>query len=166
MSLMRGLGFSFGIITLAGSSVAHARNYGMAGCGLGSVFISGRDVGAQSSAATTNGTGIQTFGITSGTSNCTPDQQKSAARIKQEYFVTTNLVDLEKEVSRGGGTVVENLGKMMGCSGENMSAFGTVLQENYSVIFAAPGGSAVLETIARVLEKDADLSSQCSNIRA
>src|SRR3954469_2639303 len=46
--------------------------YGMAGCGLGSlIFGPVNSPGAQILAATTNSTfGSQTFGITSGTSNC------------------------------------------------------------------------------------------------
>lgn len=56
------------VLLIAGT--AHAQ-YGMDGCGLGSIVF-GNDNGTlkQVIAATLNGTGMQTFGITSGTSNC------------------------------------------------------------------------------------------------
>jgi hypothetical protein len=166
MMLKRQWLIAAGLLATASSTSALARNYGMAGCGLGSVVVSGRSAGSQITAATTNGTGIKTFGITSGTSNCTGDGNKTAARIRQEYFVIANLNDLEKDISRGGGAVVENLGKMMGCSNDGIVEASAVLQQNHSVIFAAPGGSAVLETIARVLENDSQTAAQCSKIRA
>ena len=57
-------------ITLASSSAF--AGYGAAGCGLGSfVFGDNNSWWAQTLGATTNGTsGSQTFGITTGTSNC------------------------------------------------------------------------------------------------
>src|SRR6266571_3742686 len=42
--------------------------YGAAGCGLGSMVFGNQPGGVQVLAATTNATGIQTFGITTGTS--------------------------------------------------------------------------------------------------
>ncbi|MFN7453535.1 MAG: DUF3015 family protein, partial [Pseudobdellovibrionaceae bacterium] len=52
------------------SSVAMAKSYGDAGCGLGSVIFGNEKGFSQIFAATTNGTvGNQTFGISSGTSN-------------------------------------------------------------------------------------------------
>ncbi len=51
--------------------------YGMAGCGVGSLFISDKGKPMQLLAVTTNGTGVSqwigVFAITSGTSNCTED---------------------------------------------------------------------------------------------
>ncbi len=50
---------------------AHAAPYGEAGCGLGSMIFGDSPGFVQVLAATTNGcSGSQTFGITTGTSNC------------------------------------------------------------------------------------------------
>ena len=57
------------VIALGAPTAALAAPYGMAGCGLGSMLFG--DGGLQTSAATTNGiVANQSFGITSGTSNC------------------------------------------------------------------------------------------------
>ena len=63
---------AFAVTSLAAIGTASAdKVYNMAGCGLGSIVISS-DGFVQIFAATTNGsTANQTFGITSGTSNCT-----------------------------------------------------------------------------------------------
>ena len=148
------------------SGPALARNYGMGGCGLGSLVVSNKTWNAQTTAHTTNGTGTQTFGITSGTSNCTPDEQKSAARIRAEIFVSTNLNDLEKDIARGQGPTLQALGNLFGCSETARASLGEVLQDNHSVIFASPGGGAVLETITRVIDADQDLPHQCLKIPA
>ena len=60
----------FMVIGFSTALFADQKNYG---CGLGSMAFEGNDgLISQVSAATTNGTsGNQTFGITSGTSNCT-----------------------------------------------------------------------------------------------
>ena len=55
----------------AGTVQAQPGNYGDAGCGLGSILFGAKPGFVQVFAATTNGTfGSQTFGITTGTSNC------------------------------------------------------------------------------------------------
>ncbi len=58
------------------------KGYGMAGCGLGSLAFGDDNGKIQIIAATTNGTsGTQTFGITSGTSNCNPEDANVAANM-------------------------------------------------------------------------------------
>ena len=65
-----------------------ARNYGMAGCGLGSMII-GKE-GGQIFAATTNGTAYnQTFGISAGTSNC-DDSAAAEVADRMDKFVVAN----------------------------------------------------------------------------
>src|SRR6186713_935077 len=71
---MLGLGLFFT------SANAAADGYGPAGCGLGSMIFEPDSGFTQVFAATTNGTsGNQTFGITSGTSNCDPGAAKTAS---------------------------------------------------------------------------------------
>src|SRR4051812_44427690 len=61
-------------------------SYGMAGCGLGSLAIRDGSKWMQVVAATLNGTGVQTFGISFGTSNCTEDGVATAAREKEAFI--------------------------------------------------------------------------------
>ncbi len=71
---MKAVACSLGLLTyiyLASSPQASAAPYGTAGCGLGSIVIGSKPGMMQIFAATTNGTSAsQSFGITSGTSNC------------------------------------------------------------------------------------------------
>ncbi|HSR11213.1 MAG TPA: DUF3015 family protein, partial [Thermodesulfobacteriota bacterium] len=74
------------------------------GCGLGSIAWEGQNgLMSQTMAATTNGTfGNQTFGITSGTSNC--EQYKSFTyNEKVDTFVAENMDNLATDIARGQG---------------------------------------------------------------
>src|SRR5687767_10565283 len=83
-------------------TAAHAAPYGMAGCGLGSMVISS-DGFSQVFAATTNGTSAsQTFGITTGTSNCTRSGVVLADK-EQEAFFEANFTELRRDIAGGGG---------------------------------------------------------------
>src|SRR5258708_2095831 len=86
--------------------------YGAAGCGLGSMIISSGGI-VQIFAATTNGTSAnQTFGITSGTSNC-DDSEASASNTR--VFVEANRVALAKDISRGSGEPIAGLASISHC---------------------------------------------------
>src|SRR6476620_4123342 len=76
--------------------------YGMAGCGLGSlIFGPVNTPGAQILAATTNATfGSQTFGITSGTSNCVSGGVVALDR-EQTAFAEVNFNDLKRDMASG-----------------------------------------------------------------
>ena len=111
-------------------------------------------------AATTNGTSAsQTFGITSGTSNCDDtDAGGDSARI----FVEANRVALAKDISRGSGETLVALSSLAGCS--DSKAVGTALQHNFTAIFPSASASdeAVTGAIMSTLRSDASLS--CSAI--
>src|SRR5258706_1629657 len=81
--------------------------YGPAGCGLGSLIFSPDSGFTPIFAATTNGTSYtQTFGISSGTSNCDtgPSSSKSA-----KVYVETNREALAKDIARGSGETLAGL---------------------------------------------------------
>lgn len=110
-------------------SLSYARNYGAAGCGLGSVVVGGKD--NQIIAATLNATGYQTSGITSGTSNCTDHGAvKKSAQVTM--FLEVNKSSLAKDVARGEGETLAGLANILGCSSDNL---GTALKKNYQSIF-------------------------------
>jgi hypothetical protein len=87
--------------------------YGDAGCGLGSILFGDTRGAGQIFASTTNTTFYsQTFGITSGTSNCV-DVVPGYASARQ--FSETNRPALSKEIARGGGESVRALSSLGGC---------------------------------------------------
>jgi hypothetical protein len=131
----------------------HAK-YGAAGCGLGSMIISSGGI-VQIFAATTNGTSAnQTFGITSGTSNC---DDSEAASGSARVFVEANRAALSKDIARGNGETIVGLSAIAGCS--DSKAVGAVLQHNFTAIFpnASVSDEAVTDTIMGTLKSDASL---------
>lgn len=121
------------VLILSGSSAfAAGRGYGDAGCGLGSlVFGDDNRVFQQVIAHTLNGTGVQTFGISSGTSNC-DDHGATKGAQAVPAFIEMNSIALAKDASRGEGETLANLASLMGCSSSNL---GPALQKNYKPVF-------------------------------
>ncbi len=144
------------------SAVVYARDYGMAGCGLGSMII--KDDGfVQVFAATTNGTsGSQTFGITSGTSNCTKDGAVKAEREK-EAFVESAMAELTKDISKGEGEYLTTLASLYGCDNSATSKFSTSLKGKFDEISKSSDAQSMLSIIDRTVASDVELSKSCSN---
>jgi len=143
-----------------GTGTAFAKNYGAAGCGLGSVVM-GKD-GNQILASTTNGvSGNQTFGMTTGSLNCVPSGGKAAAIQQQEEFFAYNFQTLSKEIARGTGSSVTAFAGTLGCDASVQDAVGDTLRGSHDVIFSAPGAGAALATARNVLLTDAQLASFC-----
>lgn len=113
------------LVSLMTACFAQAANYGMAGCGLGSMLID--KSGSQVSAATTNGTGSQIFGITTGTSNCTDDGVAINDR-EQELFTEANFEVLKQEIAMGQGENLLALASLMGCDEAQSQVFTSSLQ--------------------------------------
>jgi hypothetical protein len=108
----------------------------MAGCGLGSIAIQSNDMISQVLAAFLNGTGVQTFGITSGTSNCTQDGVAHASREKDAY-VESNIADLRRDVAAGSGEYMASLAAFYNCRGEATKSFAAGLQRHQDQILGA-----------------------------
>lgn len=108
----------------------------MAGCGLGSMVIKENEKFQQVLAATLNGTGVQTSGMTFGTSNCTEDGMPSAAREK-DAFVEANYADLRRDLTVGEGAYLSSLASLYGCRGEAALGFGRALHKNQDKILSA-----------------------------
>jgi hypothetical protein len=109
---------------------AHAAAWGEAGCGLGSVIIGTKD--NQIIAATSNGLSEnQTFGITSGTSNCT-EGGSFKGRSAASMYIDYNKIQIAKDAARGNGETLATLGEIYGCKS---SSFTTSLKNNYQKIF-------------------------------
>jgi hypothetical protein len=128
--------------------------YGAAGCGLGSMAFGNTPGAVQILAATTNSLfGSQTFGITTGTSNCGEGVLKAGTR----DFVEANREALAKDISRGEGEAIGALTWMNGC--KDSREVGAALQSSFGKIFpsAETSNEAVTNAILNTLHSDASL---------
>lgn len=149
-------------ILVAGT--AQAKHFGMAGCGLGSLVFKDDEMATQILAATTNGTsGNQTFGITSGTSNCT-DDGVATAQGKVPLFIETNQLALANDIARGQGETLESLAAVLGCS--DSARLGSTLQRNYDSIFSNENirSSNVTGSILETVRGDSSLAGNCREL--
>lgn len=141
------LALAFGLL----STNAMARGYQAQGCGLGStLFTDGSSLVHQVLGATTNGTsGNQTFGMTSGTSNC---ELEASGRRAQMIFIEANKVALANDIARGGGDTLASLTRMYGCG--TVESVGPALQQSYSDVFPAENTTVehIDSTISKIVE--------------
>jgi hypothetical protein len=129
-------------LTLIFATTSFAADMGAArtntGCGVGSLLSLGTpndSILLQAFQATTNGTlGNQTFGITSGTSECTPPK-KFVQNERLNEFVHANLDTLAKDIAQGGGESVRTLAELMQVAPEKREAFYRNLQTHFTEIF-------------------------------
>ena len=144
------------IAILISTAALAAKPYGMAGCGLGSQMM-GKE-GNQILASTTNGTGTQTFGISSGTSNCvTATEQTAMIR----NFIEANYASLVTDMAKGQGDSVKTLSNFYGC---DTAAFATEMKSNYEKITPAKeNATAVMANINDVIDHSTMLSSSCTH---
>jgi len=154
---MAAMALTFGIHSASAQQVqiSGQGTYGDAGCGLGSMLFGAQPGIVQVLAATTNATfGSQTFGITSGTSNC----GASGAIIQAKQFVEGNRPAIAKDISRGQGETISSLSQLAGC--RDSAAVGRSLQRNYGRIFpnAVVSDRQVGNSVIEVLKADQNLA--------
>ena len=138
---------------------AYARNYGLSGCGLGSLWIDKNH--AQIWSATTNGTAYnQLFAISSGTSNCV-ESPTSAKADRMDKYIVVNKVALADDIARGQGETIQGLAQIMNCQQAEM--LGSKLQSKFSTIFTSHEVSAndITDRIISVVGQDESLASAC-----
>ena len=101
------------------------------------VFEGQNGLMSQTFAATTNGTfGNQTFGITSGTSNC--EQYKTFTyNEKVNTFVAENMDNLARDIARGQGEYVNTLAVLMEVPDAKKASFRSQLQAHFSDIYTS-----------------------------
>ena len=86
---------------------------------------------------------MQTFGITSGTSNC----GESGKQARANQFIEVNKVALENDLARGTGEAILALSEVMGCQNPT---FSTQLRHAY-----VPGSTN--ETLAETASQNCHL---------
>ena len=109
------------------------------GCGLGTMAFEGQNgLVSQTFAVTTNGTfGNQTFGITSGTSNC--EQYKTfTMNEKVNTFVADNMDGLAKDIAKGEGEYLDTMAGLMAVDQAQRPQFYALLQKHFSRIYTSP----------------------------
>ena len=135
--------------------------YGLAGCGLGSLIFGDQQGAVQILASTTNGTfGSQTFGISSGTSNCVENASGTSGT---RAFIEGNREVLAKEAARGGGETITTLSAIAGC--KDAKAVGATLQKRFTRLFPAAGNASAVQVSQNVIDElRADSSLACKNV--
>jgi hypothetical protein len=151
------------------AKAANAQGYGMAGCGLGALlFGNDNTVLMQVLATTTNGVfGSQTFGITSGTSNCTMGGVVKAER-EQAAFAEVNFQDLKRNMAAGGGEFLTSFSTLLGCEESAKPALFHMTQAKYETLVPSEktGPIDVVVAIKAQIKADARLANACSDERA
>jgi hypothetical protein len=119
------------------------------GCGLGSQIIHDDSSAVMLALqATTNGTGIQTFGITSGTSGC--KKTKLVMNERAAEFVASNMDQLSREIAIGHGESVSTLAELLNV--QDKAAFASALQANYNAIYTSEKAdmATVLDNVSTI----------------
>lgn len=116
------------------------------GCGLGKLLWADsknqKNIAPQVLMVTTNGTGMNTFAISSGTSGCTNDGQVWASE-KVNVFASANLDNLMQNMAQGNGEHLASLATLMGVPDDHRGQFFAMTQEHYPTLLAAGQSSSM-----------------------
>ncbi len=131
--------FSTAVISIV-LGTAYGAGYGAAGCGLGSMLLGSEKGFVQVFASTTNGTaGSQTFGISSGTSNCGSGGKTAVA------FIDANRTTLSSDIAKGHGETLDALAEIYGV--DNVEAMRNTLKPAWKDIFNSADASMINRNI-------------------
>lgn len=140
-----------------------ANYYGMAGCGLGSVlFGESESRGVQILSSTTNGTySNNTFGMSSGTSNCNPERAETATAVKKniDLFVAANREALATDLAKNNGETIVALAQIVGC--QDSKEMGTQLKKSYGAIFTSTQEEAVATNLYNSVIANQYITNNC-----
>ena len=143
----------FCLLAVAGEIQANQNN---TGCGLGSLIFKDQDgLLSQVCAATFNGIyGNQTFGITTGTSNCTK-AATFASNEKLNKFVSDNMDNLAMDISQGHGEYLSTLAVLLDTAVEARPDLYAWLESSFSLIYTSFEVTSldVLNNIEKVLNQ-------------
>lgn len=110
------------------------------GCGLGTVLWKNRADGSilsQALQATTNGCfGNQTFGITSGTLECS-EPAKAVKNEHLNHFVNANMDNLARDIAQGRGESLDTFAELLQVPVEKRAEFAALLQGNFDKVFTS-----------------------------
>jgi len=134
--------------------------WGMAGCSIWNYVIKDKEMGPQIGVWALEHFvfGVQTFAITSGTSNCVKDGASAMKEDEQEVFVTVNLSTLQKEAAQGQGQHLNTLAEIFGC--EDKEGFAQMSQSRYEALFTNENPAAVVQSYKSEIKSN--LGGSCS----
>lgn len=162
INFSKSFGLFFSVCCL--STTIQARGYGMAGCGLGSLVPAWKNDISQVMAATTNAsTSSQTFGITSGTLNCTDDGIVKLEKA-QEVFVHYNQAGLEVDLAKGNGERIDAIATLLGCP-THANKIGNLSKKKFDKIVTPEtrkDSNLLLMAIKKEIQNDTELSLACN----
>jgi hypothetical protein len=140
-------GFAF-----CGDAFANQSN---TGCGLGTLIFGGKSgLFSQTLAITTNNSfGTNTFGITTGTSNCS----RFSGIVSNDQinkYVADNMDNLAKDIAKGNGEYLNTFAILLQVTELERAGFNAKLQSNFSKIFTSDSVThiQVLTNIETVLK--------------
>jgi len=146
------------MLVVVGSAFAAGQARSNTGCGLGTMLFKNNaddKVILQSFQATTNGIyGNQTFGITTGTSEC--NQPKDFASNPQlNEFMVANMDNLARDIAQGRGETLDAFAELVGVPAEKRPEFYNQLQAGFTKIYTSPGVQManVMDNISTVSPK-------------
>ena len=148
-------------------SQSHLANaVGDAGCGLGSLIFTSNHKLTQILATTTNASfGSQTFGITTGTSNCS---SSGIAKVEKQdiFYAESNFEHLTIEMAKGEGENLSAFAQILGCSDQQVGEFGKMTKQNYEKIFPSHKTTPVemLQSVKGQMQAHPVLSKECKRI--
>lgn len=131
--------------------------YGIAGCGLGSIIFGTKPGKIQIVSATSNHVGgNQTFGMSSGTSNCDiPEMGQQAA-----VYIEVNKEIVKKDAARGNGDTLAGLSDLLKCHDQDL--FDQRVHENFEKIFSEGQSSyGSVREILKTIKGDQALAASC-----
>jgi hypothetical protein len=141
-------------LVIAGSAFA-GQAASNTGCGLGTMLFQNNadnSVLLQAFQATTNyTTWNQTFGITTGTSNC--QQPKNfVSNERATEFMVANMDNLARDISQGRGETLDAFAELLGVPSEKRPEFYGQLQSGFARIFTSSNVqmASVMDNIATV----------------
>lgn len=137
---MKRILFSVALTLVCASAACAASAKANTGCGLGTVLWKNRADGSilsQALQATTNGSfGNQTFGITSGTLECS-EPAKAVKNEHLNHFVRANMDNLARDIAQGHGERLDTFAELLQVPVEKRIEFAAKLQGNFAKVFTS-----------------------------
>lgn len=126
-----------GTLLVASSFAVNAKDYGAAGCGLGSIWFDGQSgLGPHIMAATTNGFyGTQTFAMSSGTLGCDVTEPINANHAA--LYLNGNMENIASAIAIGNGEALVALADAFKVDPQDRPLFAATLHEHFSTIYSS-----------------------------
>jgi len=135
--------------------------FGMAGCGFGSILFGESENKTSQILASTTNVSNNTFGMSTGSSNCIPEKAETTAEIKKniEKFVVANREALANDIVKSNGETVVAISEILGCNDSNY--LGSKLQSRYETIFNTKNDLTVANNMWNTVSTDRYLVENC-----